>query len=105
MLVVHLSSGSFGTATPPIRRKQQPKPSGPIPPDMSASGSVEFCETLGNNTHTDQTRILALAQERRNGGGEGRAECLRLNRGDVGVRESSKGLGGQVVVAAGLDSG
>jgi hypothetical protein len=66
---------------------------------------VEFCETLGNDLHTDEIRILALAQERRNGGSEGCAECLSLNRGNVGVRKSSKGLGGQVVVAAGLDSG
>ena len=62
------------------------------------------CETLGNDLRTDEIRILALAQEGRNGGGEGCAECVSMNRGDVGVLESSKGLGGQVVVAASLNS-
>jgi hypothetical protein len=34
---------------------------GPILLDASASGSVEFCETPGNDLRTDEIRILALA--------------------------------------------
>src|SRR5687768_8942515 len=94
------TTGCGLAAASATRRQQQPKPLRPIRLDASASGSVEFCETVGNDFRIDEIRILALAQERRNGGGEGCAECPSLNRGDVGVRESSKGLGGQVVVAA-----
>src|SRR5919109_4489409 len=43
-------------------------------------------------------RLGALARERTNGGGEGSPERIRLDRADVGIVESRKGVSGKVVV-------
>ena len=49
--------------------------------------------------------LLALTHQCRDGSNESRPEPPRFDRPDVGILESSKGLGGKVVVAARLHRG
>jgi hypothetical protein len=70
-----------------------------------ASTSAKFREALRDDIPTEETRLRALTHERQNGCGEGRPERRGLDRGDVGILESSKGLSGEVIVTTGLHCG
>ena len=72
---------------------------------LMASTSAKFREALRDDIRKEEIRLHALAHERQNGCGEGCPERPRLHRAEVGMLESSKGLGGKVVVTTGLHCG
>lgn len=70
-----------------------------------ASPLAEFREALRDDIRMEEMRRRALARERQNGCGEGCPQRPQLDRADVGILESSKGLSGKVVVTTGLRCG
>jgi hypothetical protein len=70
-----------------------------------SSTSAKLREALRDDIRNEEIRLRALPHERQNGCGEGCPERPRLDRADVGILESSKGLSGKVVVTPGLYCG
>ena len=68
----------------------------------SCDSSAKLSEALRDRIRVRETRLRAPAHERKNGGGEGSPERIRLDRANMDIVESSKGLGGKIVVAARL---
>jgi hypothetical protein len=53
----------------------------------------ELSEPLRDDISMRETRLLTLLHERENGASERRPKCAGFNRADVGIVQSSKGLG------------
>ena len=73
-----------------------------VTPRKSTRRRAQFSEALRDDIRVRQTRLRALAHERKNRCAKGFPKCPRLNCADMRIFESSEGLGGKVVVAARL---
>ena len=67
--------------------------------------SAKLGEALRDDGSVREPRLHALAYESANGGGQSGPEFLGINRADVGIRESSEGFSGKVVVGPCLRRG